>query len=163
MNNYIKDTNPFSLAGPPQRWLRKLWEFDNSLVVVPSRMGFFYRLAQRRTPSPSEAIARNLMEGADTMMLASYGLIPVTTILATANWDSPLMWQDLAERAPWRQGGADAVIAHIEGREFSNEQRINQEIDERNTSISRDGWGLYRKKIGLGRTWHGANVEHRHR
>lgn len=163
MNNYIQDTNPFRLAGPPQWWLRKLFDFDSSLVVVPSRQGFFYRLAQRRRPNPSEVIARNLLNESDTMMLASYGLIPVTTLLATANWDNPLMWQDLAERAPWRNGGADAVIAAIEGRELASEARVNQEIDERNTSISRDGWGLYRKKIGLGRTWHGAQVDHKHR
>ena len=162
MANYIQDQNKFQLAGPPAWWLRKLAEFDSSLVVVPSRQGFMYRLAQRRTPTLSETLARDMMkQESDTQMLATYGLIPVTTILATANWDSPLMWQDLAERAPWRQGGADAVLAAIDQREAAIARKIDEETDERNTYIAKDGWKLYRKKIGLGRTWHGPHVDHK--
>ena len=161
--NYIPDVNRFKLAGPPTHWLRKLAEFDSSLVVVPSRQGFMYRLAQRRTPTLSENLARDLMtHESDTQMLATYGLIPVTTILATANWDSPLMWQDLAERAPWRNGGADAVLDAIDRREAAIARKVDEEIDERNTHIARDGWKLFRKKIGLGRTWHGARVDHKY-
>jgi hypothetical protein len=160
VTNYIQDTNPFRLAGPPKWWLRRLWDFDSSLVVVPSRQGFYYRLAQRRQLNLSEKMALELMSTeSDAKMMASYGLIPVTTILSTANWDSPLMWIDLAERAPWRQGGAEKVINHIEGLEAQKEAKIDALNDEMITERAQDSWKIYRKKIGLGRTWYsGADL-----
>jgi len=155
--NYIEDRNPFRLSGPPAYWLRQLWEFDSSLVVVPSRQTFCYRLAQRRKLNLSAEIVNDvLFKESDTQMLASYGLVPVTTILATARWDNPLMFQDLAERAPWRQGGADKVMDHIQKQEAAAEEKKRQEIDEYQTALGKDGWNLYRKKIGLGRTIHDA-------
>ena len=157
--NYIVDQNPFRLAGPPAYWLRQLWEFDSSLVVVPSRQGFYYRLAQRRKLRlPEHIVNEALFKESDTQMLASYGLVPVTTILATANWGNPLMFQELAERAPWRQGGADKINTMLEAREAAQEQKANETNDAMLTDLSRDGWKYYRKKIGLGRTWHGAAV-----
>lgn len=155
MVNYIQDTNPFRLAGPPKWWLRRLWDFDSSLVVVPSRQGFYYRLAQRRQLNLNEKMALELMTTeSDAKMMASYGLIPVTTILSTANWDSPLMWKDLAERAPWRQGGAESVIKHIEGLEAQKEAQIDLENDAMIGERAQDSWKIYRKKIGLGRTFY---------
>ena len=154
--NYIPDVNRFNLAGPPNWWLAKLWEFDNSLVVIPSRQGFMYRLAQRRKLRlPEKIVNEALFQQSDTHMLARHGLVPVTTIIATANWANPFMFQELAERAPWRQGGADKVNAQIEANEQAAEQRLNAAQDEQNTHLAKDGWKLYRKKIGLGRTWHG--------
>ena len=79
-SNYVVDENRFRLAGPPQWWLRKLWDFDNSLVVVPSRQGFYYRLAQRRKLKLSDKVVNDaLFKESDTKMLASYSLVPVTT------------------------------------------------------------------------------------
>ena len=102
MTNYIPDVNKFKLSGPPEWWLRLLNDFDPSLVVVPSRQGFYYRLAQRRPISLTAKFVNDMLfQHSDTQMLAQYGLIPVTTIVATATW-SPMMFQELAERAPWR-------------------------------------------------------------
>lgn len=155
MPNYIEDRNPFKLAGPPVYFLRRLLEFDDSLVVVPSRQGFFYRLAQRRKLRLPENIVNDaLFRESDTQMLASYGLVPVTTIIATANWDNPLLFKELEERAPWRQGGADKVIKHIEDGEARKEAEVQAKIDDMTTILGKDGWRYYRKKTGLGRTWH---------
>jgi len=158
--NYIPDINRFFLAGPPGWWLTKLYEFDTSLVVVPSRQGFYYRLAQRRKLRlPDHIVNDALFNESDTKMLASYGLIPVTTILATANWSNPLMWNELASRAPHRQGGADAVNARLEAQDREESLRKAAVIDDIKTQTAKDGWKLYRKKIGLGRTWHGPNLD----
>jgi hypothetical protein len=157
LGNYIPDVNRFKLAGPPQFWLRQLWDFDASLVVVPSRQGFYYRLAQRRKLRlPDKIVNEALWKDSDTQMLASYNLVPVTTILATANWHNPLMFKELADRAPWRQGGAEAVANRLERWEWEEEQKRARATDEVNTMVSKDAWKLYRKKIGLGRTWHHA-------
>ena len=150
MTNYIPDQNKFKLAGPPTWWLRQLWDFDNSLVVVPSRQGFYYRLAQRRKPALSANIVNDvLFKESDTRMLASYHLIPVTTILATANWSNPYLFEELRRRAPHRLGGHEKVNAMLEAYDKQDELDAAAKQDEHLTSISKDAWGLYNKRIGL--------------
>lgn len=150
MNNYIQDVNKFKLGGPPQWWLRRLYDFDNSLVVVPSRQGFYYRLAQRRPLSLAEKMTQDaLFKESDTKMLASYGLIPVTTILATANWSNPFLFEELRRRAPWRLGGAQKVIDQVEAQDQKEELDCKAKNDEMLTNYGKDAWGLYLKKIGL--------------
>lgn len=149
MQNYIPDENRFSLAGPPSWWLRGLYEFDNSLVVLPSRQGYFYRLAQRRRPNLSTKLVNDLLfQESDTKMLASYNLVPVTTILATATW-SPYLFEILRVRAPWRLGGHVKVNAQLEAQDAQAELATQAQTDERLTDLSKDAWGLYNKKIGL--------------
>ncbi len=148
MKNYIPDVNKFKLSGPPDWWLRGLWEFDPSLVVIPSRQGFMYRLAQRRKLNLAAKFVNDMMATeSDTKMLASYGLIPVTTILATACW-SPMMFQELAERAPWRNGGAEKVINHVEGREHEKQRAIARQTEQRNTDYAKAGWRHYQARTG---------------
>ena len=159
LKNYIVDQNSFQLAGPPTWWLRQLWDFDPSLVVIPSRQGFYYKLAQRRPLKlPERLINDILFKESDTRMLASHSLIPVTSILATANWNNPLMFVELANRAPHRQGGAAKVTAALEAYERSEEERKAAGMDEYQTRLGKDAWKLYRKKIGLGRSWFSPGV-----
>ena len=153
-NNYIKDVNRFNLAGPPGYWLKQLHEFDSSLVVVPSRQGFYYRLAQRRKLQlPEHMTNASLWHESDTHMLARYSLIPVTTILATVNWGNPYIFVELANRAPWRMGGAKKVNAMLEDQDKTDALDKRVATDEHLTALSKDAWKLYRTKIGLGRSW----------
>ena len=149
MNNYIEGTNPFKLAGPPQHWMRKLWDFDQSLVVIPSVQGFMYRICQRRPLDTKAKLVNDISREGDSLVLAQYGLVPVTTLLATARWDNPLMWNDLAERAPWRQGGSEAYIKKIEGMEAEKQLKTNLENNERNTYLAKDAWKMYQIRTGL--------------
>lgn len=150
MQNYIVDINPFSLAGPPKWWLSQLWDFDASLVVIPSRQGFYYRLTQRRKPNLSANIVNDaLFKESDTKMLARYSLVPVTTILATANWSNPYLFEELRNRAPWRLGGAEKVTKEIEDQELKAEFDKRMQTDDMLTDVSKDAWKLYQKKIGL--------------
>ena len=148
--NYIPDVNRFALAGPPLDFQIKLYHFDPSLVIVPSRMGFYYRLAQRRKPALVDKVAYEaLREQADTAMLMSYNLVPVTTILATANWSNPILFHELANRAPWRMGGAKKVIADLEAHEAAQELEKRKQTDENLTDLAKDAWKYYGKKIGI--------------
>jgi len=148
--NYIPDVNPFKLAGPPAHFLRQLWDFDASLVVVPSRQGFYYRLSQRRIPKLTTQVVNDLLwRDSDTQMLASYNLVPVTTILATANWSNPFLFEELRRRAPWRMGGAQAVTQQLEDAEWKDELDKQTKTNEHLTSLGKDAWNLYNKKIGL--------------
>lgn len=150
--NYIKGENPFNLLGPPGWWLEKLKDFDDSLVVIPSKQGHFYRLAQKRPPDPRANIVASLMKDSDAKMMASYGLIPVTTILADAKWDNPVIWEDLRQRAPHRMGGADKYAALIMEKERRREIEIAKKNDEILTDTARDAWGYYLMKAGRRQT-----------
>jgi hypothetical protein len=150
MPNYIVDVNRFKLAGPPKWFLRALWEFDPSLVIVPSRQDCVYRLAQRRKLSlPDHIVNDSLFKESDTKMLASYGLIPVTSILSTATW-SPILIEELRRRASWRQfkSAEDAANA-VEAQEAAEELKKQEALDEMLHGVSKDAWQMYRKKIGL--------------
>ncbi len=156
--NYIPDVNRFHLAGPPAWFLRALRAFDPSLVIIPSRQGFYYRLAQRRRLRLPERFVNDLLAGeSDTRMLASYGLVPVTTILATVNWSDPLIFQELAARAPWRMPPGQ-YADQVERQDQDREARVNQQVDAYLTDLSKDAWRLYRKKVGLGRSWSAPGV-----
>lgn len=149
-NNWVPDQNRFKLAGPPEWWLRGLYEFDRSLVVIPSRQACVYRLAQRRPLKlPDHLVNDALFKESDTKMLASYGLIPVTSILATAIW-SPFMFEELHRRAPWRQfKNSEEAAKAVEDQDAKDELDRQARTDEANTSLAKDAWGLYLKKIGL--------------
>jgi hypothetical protein len=148
LTNYIPDENKFKLAGPPKWWLEKLRDFDESLVVIPSRQGFFYRLAQRRKLQiPEHIVNESLWQFSDTQMMARYGLVPVTTIIATCTW-SDWMFHELEQRAPHRLGGAQKVIKHLEEREDAEGIKRRKETDHYLTDISKDGWKLYQAKTG---------------
>ena len=148
--NYIKDLNPFSLAGPPNYWLSKLWDFDNSLVVVPSRQGFYYRLAQRRKLTLSERVVNEaLFKQSDTQMLANHSLVPVTTVIATANWNNPYMFVELANRAPHRMGGAEKVNKLLEAQDKQDILAKRATVDEHLNYLSHDAWNFYQMKRGV--------------
>jgi hypothetical protein len=97
-----------------------------------------------------EHITNNaLFKESDTQMLASYGLIPVTSILPTANWSNPYLFQELANRAPHRQGGAEKIANQLDEQDVQEEEVKRRLTDEHLKYLSKDAWKLYNKKIGL--------------
>lgn len=150
MTNYIADVNRYGLETPPTWWLDKLHEFDPGLVVVPSRQQCVYRLCLRRKLRLPEHIANDvLFNESDTKMLASYSLVPVTSIMAHPNWANPEMFQELERRAPHRNGGAAKVIAAIEAQEAGEDAKRQAVVDDMTTQTAKDGWGMYLKGIGV--------------
>ena len=53
----------------------------------------------------------------------------------------------------WRLGGADKVNADLDARDQEAELAKRAKTDEHLTYLGKDAWKLYRKKIGLGRSW----------
>ena len=149
LRNYIQDTNPFNLAAPPSWFLVQLMEFDPSLVIMPSRQGFYYRLAQRRKLLLTEKVVNEaLFAESDTKMLASHSLIPVTTIKADPNWGNPILFKELRDRCPSMNGGAAKVIKDVEDREFAAHLKKRAETDENLTYLAKDAWKYYGIKSG---------------
>ena len=89
-----------------------------------------------------------MKEQADTRMLVSYNLVPVTTILSTINWSNPMVWSELEGRAPWRQGGAEKVIKTIEDAEFDKHLRELKAQDEKLEGTAGEAWKAYQYKSG---------------
>lgn len=148
--NYIRDTNPFNLAGPPNYFLRQLWEYDPSLVLMPSRQGFFYRLAQRRPLKLNERMVNDVLkEQADTRMLASHSLVPITTVVATCRWDDPAFFLELNRRAPWRMGGAKKFEQALIEQDKKELLEKRAKIVEHTGHLAKDAWNYYNKLIGL--------------
>lgn len=149
MNNYIPDRNRFKLAAPPQWFLRKLWDYDSSLVIIPSRQNHMFRLAQRRPLTLTMKWAYEMMGGeADSSMMAGYGLVPITTILSTINWSSPLIWAELNDRsAGWRKGMRE-VDNILDRNDRERQERINRDNDTINDARARDGYRLYKTLSG---------------
>ena len=157
--NYIKGRNPFNLAGPPKHFRRALWDFDASLVVIPSITQFHYYLAQRvpKKPDLAVSVAREAMKSSpDTIQLTQHNLIPVTSILPTVNWGDPTFFQLLKQRCPDMWGGVDKYMAGVEANERKIQLAKDADIDDMLNILSKDSWKFYRKKDGLGRTWHQA-------
>lgn len=146
---YIEGPNPYNLSGPPKFWLDKLRDFDDSLYVIPSQQAFLYRLAQKRPRiDPRADLIHSLQGDSDSKLLASYGLVPVTTIIATAKWDNPLMWEDLRQRAPHRMGGAEAVEKLLQERDRQADLDIARQNDAMLTDVGKDAWKYYLLKSG---------------
>lgn len=147
--NWIPDTNRFNLAGPPLWFQKKLFEFDASLVIIPSRQTCIYRLAQRRKLTlPDKMVNDSLFHESDTRMLAAYSLVPVTSVIPTIEWSDPYIFVELTNRAPWRQGGAEKVLQDMEAQEAKQEIDKQLKVDDHLKSLGKDAWGLYNKKIG---------------
>ena len=90
-----------------------------------------------------------LKEDSDTKMLASYSLVPVTTILSTANWSNPVIFEELRRRAPWRMGGAKKFTALVEGQDREEDLKKRLVQEEHLDYLSSDAWKYYNKLIGL--------------
>ena len=147
--NYIVDGNPLNLAGPPKYWLKRLHEFDDSLVVMPSRMGYFYRLAQRRPPDQRVNLIHSIQGDNDSNMLRRHNLVPVTTIIATARWDNPLMFEDLRQRMPSRMGGWEKFEAALLAKEAQKELDERIERDNILDVVGKDSFKYYQLKKGV--------------
>ena len=155
MKNWIADTNRFKLATPPKWWLKRLWDFDASLVLMPSRQKMLYRLTQRHEPDPRIAmVAASMWRDSDTQMMSSYQVVPVLTLLLPVKWDNPMMFHDLSLHAPWRHGGTDKFLAKIEGAEAEAETKRDARVEDMMDERHKDAWKLFRRRQGLGRSWH---------
>ncbi len=110
--NWIEDENPFKLPQPPEWVLLKLWNFDERLVLVPSRRSKFrdkgeYILAirQRYTAQEPEHKAIDLSAAhPDTNMLKVRGLIPI----------APLHFRN---GVAWTEPNVDGLLAQLKARD----------------------------------------------
>ena len=143
--NYIVDRNPFQLSAPPAWWLQQLYDYDSQLVVVPSRQESIYRLARRTWNRPGIQLMADIHREKDTAMLASYGLVPVTTIIGWGIWGTNI-FNSLRARDIWAHGGAEKFVKLEEDAEAEAERKKKAAIRDDMWVRSGDAWQSYKQR-----------------
>lgn len=133
LTNYIADVNKFKLAKPPAYRLRELFEFDPSIVIIPSREQSYHILAQRdRKLTLQKEIDPHII-AADEAMLRSYNLVsPLKLVSVTGgwNWSSTDLRPQLVARSVARMGGSARVIEAIEAQDEADRLKRLRYRDE---------------------------------
>jgi hypothetical protein len=148
--NYIPD-NP-KMATPPTYWLKRLYDFDSDLVVLPSRyVPFAYVLARRArlsAPLTDRAIVDTVKQP-DTVMCMALGLVPVSLIYRTGpTWSIDNILQSLKARDIWAHGGAEQVVDHMDESDASGRAKIKADIRDDMWNRSGDAWRSYQARTG---------------
>ncbi len=150
MSNYIPDNT--RMAVPPPYFLQRLYDFDNMLVLMPSRrVPFAYVIARRRQLSAglSSKALMDSIDQPDTKMCLLHGCVPVSLMYRTGStWDIDSVIRTLAARDMWAHGGADAVADMLEAQEAKaaadNQAAIRADLWNR----SGDAWRSYQHRTG---------------
>jgi len=149
-NNFILDN--VRMEVPPLYVLQRLFDFDNMLVLVPSRnVPFAYVIARRK--QFSRGLSDKALEGTirqpDTLMCLHYGLVPVCLMYKTGpSWDIEEVIRSLAARDMWAHGGPDKVADLLEAQEEAEQARIKKQNRDSIWERSGDGWRSYQARTG---------------
>jgi hypothetical protein len=160
--NWIPDINRNNLPKPPAWFLKRLWDQDPGLVIVPARTARKYLLARRRDRSLAvPMIVENLKTAAikkharvmysDGDLLASLKLVAVDTIVGNfhTGWaGADAIIADLRDRDMWADGGVDAYIARVEAKEeqtrLDQRKKFLDDVDHR----ASDAYRSYKARTG---------------
>lgn len=165
MGNWIPDQNPHQLPKPPDWALRKFYDFDHMLVIIPSRNRPVkgerpqYLLARRAVQSAGlgkEALFEN--KHPDTNMLWVNGLVPIAPLRwksGDQTWresDVDLLLGELKARDLWAQadaaGGLDALVDRIEANERDDKAKQQRNLRDMFHHMGRDAWRSLKARTG---------------
>lgn len=148
--NYIPD-NP-KMAIPPPYCLLQLYNFDDQLVVLPSRYKpFSYVLArrQRRALNPMNQILIDTCTQPDTRMCLQNRLVPVSMIFRRGSgWNMDGILRDLAARDTWRVGGGEAAADLMDAADEAKRQKIKADIRDDMWNRSGAAYRSYKARTG---------------
>src|SRR5258706_12013367 len=112
----MRNWNPDGRAvdAPPIYFLQRLYDFDNMLVLMPSReQPGAYVLGRRKQwgPGLTQAGVDAVYTKADTKMCILSGTVPVCMVFKTTSgsWNPDGLIQKLRARDIWTLGGAGKV------------------------------------------------------
>lgn len=151
MVNYIADN--LKSEQPPQHFLQAVYDFDDKLVLLPSRMTpGAYVVARRKQYGPigeAKSIIADEFLKPDTKMCLLHGLVPVCLMYKTGfGWDATKLLARLAARDLWRMGGADKVADILEAREDKEKADLKASIRAEQWERSGDAWRTYQHRTG---------------
>lgn len=165
MTNWIADTNRFQLPEPPEWFLKRLFDFDAQLVLIPSRRKALdatpaYLLCRRRLYSVGDGEALLLdNKNPDTNMCFIHGVIPIAplrfnngaTTFTEAGCDSLL--NELRARDTWALtkvggGNEDAAWQAVEAAEDAQKQKARANLREDFYHKARDAYRSLKARTG---------------
>ena len=148
--NFIPD-NP-KMATPPAFWLKRLYDFDSMLVVIPSRfVPFAYVLGRRRQHSAglTDKAMESTITQPDTKMCLEYGVVPVSLIYRTGEiWSIDNIIATLKRRDIWAHGGAEKAADALDAADASKEAGIKRAVRDDMYNRSGDAWRSYQARTG---------------
>jgi len=149
MTNCLTIANPFGLELPPKWWLDQLDVFDNQLVIFPSQKDPVFRLGRKSRLSagiePSDV--PGIENHPDTVVMRNNGLVPVTTVVPGAIWDTRV-FTALAERDTWRMGGAEGTVQKLEAVEAREKQALDTTQADELATRGSDAYAAYKYRTG---------------
>jgi hypothetical protein len=132
--NWIARRNPFNLPAPPVWFLRKLYDRDPLLAIMPGIMHNAYRLVRK---SAKAVKAKQLAPNVEVQEMLLHSCVPVTTIAPFTNWGLQI-FQWLDDHDTWKHGGADRFADKLESQEAAAQQKqdalIREEAEQRAVS-----------------------------
>ena len=147
--NCLKVANPFGLELPPKWWLDQLGVFDDQLVIFPSQKDPVFRLGRKSRLSagiePSDV--PGIENHPDTVVMRNNGLVPVTTVVPGAVWDTRV-FTHLAERDTWRMGGATETALKVEAVDDAAKKAVDTTQADELHERSADAFAAYRYRTG---------------
>ena len=165
-NNYIADDVATAIDIPAPYFLQRLYDFDNMLVVLPSRKTpGAYVIARRRQFSAgfSDKAMIDAIDQPDTKMCLALGIVPVCMMFKTGpSWNPDPIIQSLMARDIWAHGGADKVADMLEEQEAAAKEKIRKETRDDLWNRSGAGWQTYKARVGANNTSrYGGTLESR--
>jgi hypothetical protein len=148
---WIEGRNPYSLARPSDWWLQLLTDYDAELVIMPSVKDCTYRLCRRvRTHlRPGLGKLATLHEHPDTTQMATFGLVPVTTVFPWATKSDKIL-RDLAARDTWTRTDARG-----------NPNRVSDDLEYRETLVERRKERTYQSNLDHANSQAFTALQHR--
>ncbi len=158
--NWIEDANRFNLPQPPHAFLVALTNFDDALVIVPSRMQKRYLLTRRRQYTQGlgdPAMLDN--KHPDTNMCYQHGLLPIAHLKGDG-WGTETLFKQLRERDTWViTGGPTATLRDagekleqlanvLDDADRAQAQKERAEMKDSFYHRGRDAWRSMQARIG---------------
>ena len=145
--NFIRTSNPFNLADPPEWFLNGLAALDADLVIFASTHHPCYRMCRRVTKTKD--LSRPIASWPDTYILVAHRLAPWKSVLPTSldmSWARVL--EEIPEYDQWAFKDAGAVADHLDGREFDAEQRDRRQMRDDLDQMSAHGYRVAQRQLG---------------
>jgi hypothetical protein len=154
--NYIP--NDIAVAPPPPYFLQRIYDFDNMLVLMPSKLvPFAYVIARRRQfgQGLTDKAIEDSITVSDTRTCFQHGLVPVCLMYRTGDrWDADPIIRSLKARDMWSFEGktseerANTISDMLEAQEEAENKRQLDTIRDELWHRSGDGYRAYKYRTG---------------
>lgn len=156
--NYINDNA--KMAIPPAYVLQRFYDFDNQLVLFPSRnVPYAYVIARRRrTAGLTDKALEQTVDQPDTKMVMAAGCVPVTMLYNLRG-----MWSEvdnvieaMRRRDTWAVGGGEKAADLLDKADADREAKNKKAIRDDFWNRSGDAWRSYQARTGQRTAYRGG-------